>query len=52
VVVGITDGTFTEVKGEGLREGVEVIIDEEGGDASGMPGAPGAGGGRRTPRLF
>lgn len=54
VVVGITDGTFTEISGDGLSDGVEVIIDEEGGDVSTMSGAPGApgAGGRRTPRLF
>lgn len=51
VVVGITDGTSTEISGEGIKEGIDVVIDEEGGDTAGGAGAPPSGG-RRPPRVF
>jgi HlyD family secretion protein len=44
VQVGLTDGTNTEVSGEGLAEGLEVITGElsaaAGGPAGGAPGTP------------
>lgn len=43
VQTGITDGTATEVSGEGVSEGMEVIV---GATASAKPGAPGG------PRMF
>lgn len=52
VVVGISDGAFTEVSGADIAEGVDVIVDEEGGEAAPPGGAPGAPGGRRMPRVF
>jgi hypothetical protein len=37
VVVGVSDGTMTEVSGSGVKEGMQVIVGEEGqGDTEGQ----------------
>jgi HlyD family secretion protein len=46
VRVGLTDGTATEVSGEGIREGVEVIIGTQGAN-TGTPAQKGS-----PPRMF
>jgi HlyD family secretion protein len=48
VTVGMTDGSMTEVQGEGLKEGTLVVLSEERKDSSGAA----AGGSPFTPRLF
>lgn len=62
VRLGVSDGTHTEVTGDGLRDGTELVIDEVDPSASGgapgggMPGTSGSnrpgGMGRRQQRLF
>jgi HlyD family secretion protein len=47
VRVGLTDGTATEISGEGIAEGVEVLIGATGGATSSAPAAKGA-----PPRMF
>jgi HlyD family secretion protein len=36
VVVGASDGTMTEISGSGVKEGMQVIVGEEGGDTEGQ----------------
>ena len=37
VVVGVSDGTMTEISGSGVKEGMQVVVGEEGqGDAEGQ----------------
>ncbi|MDP2341912.1 MAG: efflux RND transporter periplasmic adaptor subunit [Deltaproteobacteria bacterium] len=53
VVVGISDGAFTEISGEEIKEGLTVIVDEEGVVAAPPgPRPSGGGGGRTPPRVF
>jgi HlyD family secretion protein len=46
VRVGLSDGAMTEVSGEGIAEGLEVIVGQQGG-ASTAPAQKGA-----PPRMF
>lgn len=48
VVVGVTDGSQTEVHGEQLKEGLLIVLGEERKDSQGA----GAGGSPFTPRFF
>jgi HlyD family secretion protein len=48
--VGISDGAFTEISGEGIEEGMKVIVDEQGGGP--VAPLPSGGSQRRAPRLF
>ncbi len=51
VTVGLSDGTLTEVAGEGIKEGTEIAMGEvEGQQASRR--APTGGGSPFTPQLF
>lgn len=45
--VGLSDGTMSEVTGEGVTEGAEVIIGQQGGPASSAPAQKGS-----PPRMF
>ena len=47
VRVGLSDGTMSEVGGEGVVEGAEVIIGQQGGTATGAPAQKGS-----PPRMF
>ncbi|MFN7957414.1 MAG: efflux RND transporter periplasmic adaptor subunit [Holophagaceae bacterium] len=49
VKAGISDGQFTEVSGEGLTEGLQILVGVENPKQAGAAGAPlgGPGGGRR-----
>ena len=50
VTAGISDGQFTEVSGEGLKEGMQILVGVEGSKPSANGGASsgnGTGGGRR-----
>ena len=48
VEVGLTDGSDTEVRGDGLKEGLQVVLGEQRKDDV----APGAGGSPFTPKIF
>ena len=47
VSVGLSDGSMTEVSGEGVSEGMEVIVGQQGGAGSAAPAQKGA-----PPRMF
>ena len=51
VVVGITDGTMTEISGSGVKAGVQVIVGEEGG-RHGRPGREATADGDKTSNPF
>jgi HlyD family secretion protein len=48
VSIGLSDGTMTEIRGPGVKEGTQVVIGEQTSEAA----APASGGSPFTPRFF